>query len=358
MESCDLMDNNLNGYLRALEKTAYEKNVPFKGVFELTPRCNFDCKMCYVHLSANKIEKHGRERTKEEWIALAEAAKERGVVELTLTGGEVFTLSYFKELYEEISKMGFLVQIFTNGYLLDEETVTWLAQRPPHAVRITLYGASDDTYFSICGILDGFTKVKQAVELLKKYKIPIYLAGMITKENREDFDKMLEFAEENNLSFTHSNQLVNPVRGAERNAKIHQIEQEIPPMEVIEELRKRIHKYPRKPCYNYLHFCGSYRRGFCITWNGMMQLCAFLSKPAIPVVGNNFKEAFYELCSEIEKLKQPKRCNTCQYEQYCDRCPGILFAETGNSQQEAEAVCERAKLHYLIYGENGEKGIL
>lgn len=349
MQECEFLENEINSYLHNLEKTAYEQTIPFKGTFELTPRCNFNCNMCYVHLKPDEIQKIGRERTKEEWIALAEAAKNAGVMELTLTGGEVFVMPDFKEIYEEIAKMGFLIQIFSNGYLLNEDTVKWLAKWPPKVVRFTLYGASDETYQSICGIPDGFSRVKQSVELLKQYKIPLYLSFMITKENRQEFNAMYEFAQENGLRFTHSNQLINPVRGASADAKAHQTERELPPLEIIKELRKRVHKYPKKPCSNYLELCGNYRRGFCITWNGNMQLCAFLSQPSIPVDSNNFMKAFKSLCLELNQLKQPKKCNTCQYEQYCDRCPGILYAEAGDLKKEAKTICERARYNYAIY---------
>ena len=33
-----------------LDARAREKGVPINVQFELTPLCNFDCKMCYVHL--------------------------------------------------------------------------------------------------------------------------------------------------------------------------------------------------------------------------------------------------------------------------------------------------------------------
>ena len=36
---------------------AREKNIPISGSFELTPLCNLDCKMCYVHL--NKAQMNG-----------------------------------------------------------------------------------------------------------------------------------------------------------------------------------------------------------------------------------------------------------------------------------------------------------
>lgn len=30
-----------------------DKKVPVMGTFEITGRCNFDCKMCYVHTKSN-----------------------------------------------------------------------------------------------------------------------------------------------------------------------------------------------------------------------------------------------------------------------------------------------------------------
>ena len=50
MYDCDFPEMELDGYIGYLRNDAYDKKIPFKGVFELTPRCNFDCNMCYVHL--------------------------------------------------------------------------------------------------------------------------------------------------------------------------------------------------------------------------------------------------------------------------------------------------------------------
>ena len=41
-----------------LEFKARDRNHPISGSFELTPLCNLDCKMCYVHL--HKEQMHGR----------------------------------------------------------------------------------------------------------------------------------------------------------------------------------------------------------------------------------------------------------------------------------------------------------
>ena len=42
-------------FSRYLEGKAREKGVPLSGQFELTPLCNFSCKMCYVHLDADQL---------------------------------------------------------------------------------------------------------------------------------------------------------------------------------------------------------------------------------------------------------------------------------------------------------------
>ena len=52
-------DNQLWYYVGGYqENKAREKGIPLSGLFELTPFCNLDCKMCYVHL--NKDQMNGR----------------------------------------------------------------------------------------------------------------------------------------------------------------------------------------------------------------------------------------------------------------------------------------------------------
>lgn len=39
-----------------LEFKAREQGVPLMGHFELTPYCNLDCKMCYVHMCPDQMQ--------------------------------------------------------------------------------------------------------------------------------------------------------------------------------------------------------------------------------------------------------------------------------------------------------------
>ena len=40
-----------NRFIYEATRKARENDTPISGYFELTPLCNLDCKMCYVHLS-------------------------------------------------------------------------------------------------------------------------------------------------------------------------------------------------------------------------------------------------------------------------------------------------------------------
>jgi hypothetical protein len=42
---------------------AAQRHIPLSGAFELTPRCNLKCKMCYVRLDKKQLDAMGRELT-------------------------------------------------------------------------------------------------------------------------------------------------------------------------------------------------------------------------------------------------------------------------------------------------------
>lgn len=340
MYDCDSMQENMDGFMQILEQNAYRNCIPLKGTFELTARCNFNCNMCYVHLEEEQIQKHGRELTNEEWLDIAKQAKEAGMLHLTLTGGEVFVRPGFRELYEALSQMGFLIQIFSNGYCVDENVMEWLEQIPPYTLRFTLYGASDETYETVCGIKNGFTRVAHAIDLVKKSGIPFYMVGTLVKENQYDFEAMCKFAQEKKVFFRATTAVLKSNRGVNRDIEAHRIE-------FVEAIGREVEEYPR--IKNLLDVCDNYRNGFWITWNGNMQLCSLVIEPSVSVVNMQFVKSWEELLFELKKITMPKECEGCKYSGFCLRCPGILAAECGNFNKIEKAFCDRAKYLYQMY---------
>ncbi|MEI3218833.1 MAG: radical SAM protein [Lachnoclostridium sp.] len=148
-------------YSDYLYQKASRNRIPLNGCFELSPICNFHCRMCYVRKTHEQIRKEGKRiREWKEWIDLAKQCKEEGMLYLLLTGGEPFLYPHFRELYEELHHMGFIISINSNGTMIDEKTVEWLKTMAPGRINITLYGASADTYERICGNADGYYRDK------------------------------------------------------------------------------------------------------------------------------------------------------------------------------------------------------
>ena len=72
---------------RYIEYKARINGVPMRGTLELTPLCNLDCKMCYVHLNKNQLANDcGSILSGKQWISIIEQAIENG---LTPNGSEL-----------------------------------------------------------------------------------------------------------------------------------------------------------------------------------------------------------------------------------------------------------------------------
>lgn len=352
MYDCDNLQGNMDNFMQVLEQTAYRDCIPLKGTFELTARCNFNCNMCYVHLTEEQIQKQGRELTNEEWLDIARQAKEAGMLYLTLTGGEVFARPGFKELYIELSKMGFLIHILSNGYLIDENVMEWLREYPPYSIRFTLYGSNNEVYEAVCGIKNGFDRVSHAIDLILEANIPFHMVGTIVKENQNDLLRMYEFANSKGISFNHTIAVVQPVRGATADVNKHKISSKdllaAYPLSVkhMERLFGNISSI--------LDNCAAYRKAFWITWNGNMQLCSFTEYPAASVLQETFINAWDILLQNLEAITLPELCKDCKYEGFCKKCPGILWAECGSYENITEEFCGEAKLLYEMYYEKGD----
>ncbi|OGQ92497.1 MAG: hypothetical protein A2284_07550 [Deltaproteobacteria bacterium RIFOXYA12_FULL_61_11] len=97
---------------------------PVRLHLETTHRCNLRCTHCYRAADGDCAE-HDRATL----VSLLERAGALGVSKITLTGGELFTRPDWKEVVDLALRVCPNVSILTNGYLVDEPTLAWLAQR-------------------------------------------------------------------------------------------------------------------------------------------------------------------------------------------------------------------------------------
>ena len=333
-------------YFGNLHRWAKENRMPLSGTFELTPFCNFECVMCYVRLNQEQAKQQGKMLRAADWIAIAKQAKEIGMLNLCLTGGEIFTHPDFWEIYSELNQMGFLITLLTNGYLIDETVIEKFKEcGAPFCIKMTLYGASDETYWRTCHCHDGFSKVSKAVQLLQEANIPVKMTATIVKENMEDLQEIYRFARERGVSMQHTISVVKSARGVSNTAEESRLSMcDFPEELTLDTLEKN--KFP--DLNSPFAWCASHGVSFWMTWNGHMQLCAFMNQPYVLYSGD-LNADWRALDERLNALCSPKECGSCEWRSFCQRCPGALCAESGDPEKVDSGLCNIAKRLYELY---------
>lgn len=352
--------------VKHLYAVSTKEHIPISGTFELTPMCNMKCEMCYVRMSKEEInESGGRFRKKAEWIKLAQDAKEQGMLFLLLTGGEPFLYPEFKELYQELSSMGFVISINTNATLIDETVVEYLKENPPFRINITLYGSSDETYEKLCHNPRGYTQVTKAIHLLKEAGIMVKLNSSITPYNIHDLSEIVQYAKSQNLMLQASAYMFPPLR---KNEQMIGKNQRFTPEEAakaaVEIVRLQNGEDDFKSYINHLDvglesmgteecinatgdpiLCSAGRCAFWITWDGKMLPCGMMTAPVIETFQDDFKCAWEKMGQIIEDIYLPEKCSVCKDKELCHSCAAVVLTETGTFDMVPQYRCQMTKAY-------------
>lgn len=144
---------------RDLSQKCAALGIPLNGIFELTPRCNLRCKMCYVRLTPAQMAPLGRELTADQWLDLAQQAKDMGMAFLLITGGEPTLRDDFIQIYTGLAGMGISLTVNTNATLLTPAIRELWHQLPPAQVNVTVYGTCREDYAALCGDAEAFDRI-------------------------------------------------------------------------------------------------------------------------------------------------------------------------------------------------------
>lgn len=354
-------------YSQLLFSKAGTRGIPLSGTFELASRCNFDCKMCYIHRRAHDSAALSAEKNAKWWLSLAEECCKEGMLLLLITGGEPLLRPDFREIYEGCRKQGLMVSINTNGSLLDKKMVDFLAKDPPARVNLTLYGASRETYGALCGQPEAYDRVIHAILALKEAGVLLKLNYSITPQNRHDAQKIYAFARQHELALQAASYMFPPVRACEQGSctserltpgqaaleKMNYDRSRFSP----EELRERWEKLldgknvpdPQQECQELPTERIRCRAGSCTfwtTWDGKLRPCGMMTQPEAELVPGDFHAAWQRIRTLREEIMVPAKCTACKMRNACDQCPALCWAETGSFTGVPDYMCQETE-HFL-----------
>ena len=351
---------------KKLNEKAAANKIPLNGIFELTPMCNMDCKMCFIRMSKEDMERSGKLYSADEWIDMGKQCVDRGMVFLLITGGEPFLRADFKKIYTELNKMGVMIAINSNGTLIDEPVVEWLKKVPPTRINITMYGGSNETYKKICGNPNGYSKVVRAIDLLIASGINVRINVSFTPENIADMEKIYEFAKKRKLAVKPAIYMFPPIRKADNVSK--NIDETRLSAEVAGKALFNTKKCQmgERNLRTYLEFkdraasvskdlqcCEDVKEGigcyagqsfFWITWDGRMLPCGMMNDPVSFPFENGFSNSWEAICLETEKMNMPAECTECKNRPSCTVCMAAVKAEQ-DGRSKPEYLCKMTETY-------------
>ncbi len=338
-------------------KRAATKNIPVCGTFELTPRCSLNCKMCYIRMTPEQMKPLGSELSVDRWIKLAQEARDMGLTFLLLTGGEPFLRQDIYELLSALNAMGIIVDINSNGTLINEAVIDKLKLTPPSKINITLYGASRETYRALCGDGDAFDRVVRGIDLLREAGFLVCLNATLTPENVHELEALTQFAQSRGLVLRTTGYVMPPSRrGALEQAY------RLPAKEAgekafqsqllfngEEEMRSRaLKQLAWEDCYHETEdgiHCLAGRSQFWVSWNGKVLPCGMLPEISVDVAVTGFRGAWEQINRTVRHLPASKECGTCPHRRICPSCAASRYCESGDVRTPSAYMCEFTKAY-------------
>ncbi len=342
-----------------LESKARKRGIPIRGQLELTPLCNFNCKMCYVHLLPEQM--HGCSLlTAAQWKELIHEAWKNGMFQATLTGGECLTYPWFDDIYLYLHSLGCEVDVMTNGLLLDENRIHFFRDHPPASVQITLYGSNDDAYEKVTG-RRAFSIVADNIRRAGEADLPVMLSMTPCSYLGEDALETLRFAHGTGHKVLINSMLFTPHKETGRTGidaeadinlyvQLYRLKAELDGKRLNDHYDGKLPE-PGGPHHKSMECglqCGGGRSGFVMNWKGEMLPCNRLNMLTEYPMRDGFAVAWTNLNRQVEDWPRIPECEGCAYETVCSHCAAniIQFGEPG---KKPEKLCERT-MHFVRHG--------
>ncbi|MDO4468095.1 MAG: radical SAM protein [Bacillota bacterium] len=300
---------------------------------ELTDKCNMECIHCYGEFGHAK-QKENNYLLKDEWKQILSVLSNYGLKKIQFIGGEPLLYPHFKELLLYANELGFEVDVFTNGYYIDEEIVS-LFKKTNTSVRVSIYGYDESSHELITNCKGSFERVDKALSLLKASDVKASTAVVLMKENEEYVERIKGYIQDKGYLFSYDT--------------IRQTCQDSLSKHCLKNVKMLESRYFTRP--NFIVTENAFRRN--IKWNscwfgkvaisstGDILPCTFarnLSCGNIRVnseieIGNNLIQYWGLSKDNIEE------CQICEYRYACHDCRPISMGVNGNIYEKYPRCC-------------------
>jgi radical SAM protein with 4Fe4S-binding SPASM domain len=338
------------------------ERVPLQVSIEVTRRCPLECLHCYNNLPMGDMEAKQRELSKEEHFRMLDELVEMGCFWLLYTGGEIFARKDFLEIYTYAKKKGFLITLFTNGTIINEQIADYLAEWPPFAIEITLYGRTRETYEALTAVPGSYDRCLRGIRLLKERGLPLKLKTVATSINKHEVVAMRQFAEEELGVEFNADGLVNPrIDCSQSPLAVRLTPEEVVALDMsapkdmseYRRLAKRdLENSPNLSTIDTVYSCGGGMGSFAINAYGEMSICTISQQETFSVRHAGLTNLWEGSLQQLRARKRTRvtKCIQCRIQSMCGMCPANGELENGDRESPVEFLCHVAHLRAVTVG--------
>ncbi|MCK5809410.1 radical SAM protein [bacterium] len=333
-------EHNLHLY-EQIKARATKSNIPFSAHLELTRRCPLSCKHCYLRDVPTERE---RELSTVEWIALIEQLYQRGAFHITITGGEPFARRDTVEIIRAIRKRRMALSILSSGAAVSDGVAEQVAAAGPMVWQTSIYG-DEERHDALTDVVGSFQQMMKVARFMKKKKVTVRMTFVVMATNIKYLKFIEELAVFEGFVLSFNTTLMAGLGGT-------------PPPENLTISRRELQKLiahigcsDAKDVAADTAPCDAARSVVAVNHRGDIYPCIEWREAA----GNIRKDSFADVWSESPLFRSIRHlanrdiieCNSCDYRQYCHRCPGHTLRQGNTMVQKDEWACEKAEICFI-----------
>lgn len=347
---------NYGEFSSELHRHLASDRYPSEATIEVTRRCPLTCAHCYNNLPMNDRDARHSELTYEEHCRILDEIAEAGCLWLLFTGGEIFARKDFLDIYTYAKRKGFLITLFTNGTLITPKIADYLAEWPPFAIEITLYGRTKETYERLTGISGSFEKCIRGIELLLERKLPLSLKTVAVTINQHEIWDMKRYAEDElGVAFKFDSLMSPRIDCSQSPLAVRLTPEETVELDLQDPVRvdewKKFAARFGGPVHasehgDEIYQCGGGLNSFAIDPQGKMSICVLSHFDTYDLREGSFRDGWDDFLNRArrKKMTMTTKCLKCEIKAMCGMCPANGELENGHAEKPVDFLCQVAHL--------------
>ncbi len=181
-------------FMAEMVDTAERLLIPLHVMFEITMRCNIRCAHCFNFDRNAPRAVPPAELSAEEIHDLIDQVRDAGALFVSFTGGEAMLHPRLGEFVRHARRRHCVVNVKSNGTLLDAAAVARLVDAGVHHLDVSAYGARPETHDGFTGIPGSLERTLRGVRHAKDAGLGVKLNYTLLRTNADEIGEMIALA--------------------------------------------------------------------------------------------------------------------------------------------------------------------